>query len=130
ASEARRRDAARRPARLGAGHECAQQGARRQSRHALRLTQGTNRMIELPKNRFKAALQAGKAQIGLWGSIPSNYTAEVVAGAGFDWFLIDTEHSPTDIDVVLRMVQAVAAYPATEPVVRVPWNDIVATKRV
>lgn len=87
-------------------------------------------MIELPKNRFKAALKAGKAQIGLWGSIPSNYTAEVVAGAGFDWFLIDTEHSPTDIDVVLRMVQAVAAYPATEPVVRVPWNDIVATKRV
>jgi 4-hydroxy-2-oxoheptanedioate aldolase len=86
--------------------------------------------MELPKNRFKAALKAGQSQIGLWGSIPSSYTAEVVAGAGFDWFLIDTEHSPTDIEVVLRMVQAVAGYPATEPVVRVPWNDIVATKRV
>jgi 4-hydroxy-2-oxoheptanedioate aldolase len=86
--------------------------------------------MEIQKNRFKAALKAGKAQIGLWGSIPSNYTAEVVAGAGFDWFLIDTEHTPTDIETVLGQVQAVAAYPGTEPVVRVPWNDMVTIKRV
>ena len=85
--------------------------------------------MDLPKNRFKQALRANKAQIGLWGSIPSNYTAEVVAGAGFDWFLIDSEHTPVDIETVLRMVQAVAAYP-TEPVVRVPWNDMVTIKRV
>ena len=85
--------------------------------------------MDIPKNHFKQALRAGKAQIGLWGSIPSNYTAEVVAGAGFDWFLIDTEHTPADIETVLQMVQAVAAYP-TEPVVRVPWNDMVAMKRV
>jgi 4-hydroxy-2-oxoheptanedioate aldolase len=86
-------------------------------------------MQQLGKNAFKQALAAGRAQIGLWGSIPSNYTAEVVAGAGFDWFLIDTEHTPADIETVLQMVQAVAAYP-TEPVVRVPWNDMVAIKRV
>lgn len=85
--------------------------------------------MEMPKNRFKRALAAGKAQIGLWGSIPSAYTAEVVAGAGFDWFLIDTEHTPADIETVLQQVQAVAAYPATEPVVRVPWNDMVTIKR-
>ena len=85
--------------------------------------------MDIPKNRFKQALRAGRAQIGLWGSIPSNYTAEVVAGAGFDWFLIDTEHTPADIETVLQMVQAVAAYP-TEPVVRVPWNDMIAMKRV
>jgi 4-hydroxy-2-oxoheptanedioate aldolase len=86
-------------------------------------------MQQLGKNLFKQALASGRAQIGLWGSIPSGYTAEVVAGAGFDWFLIDTEHTPADIETVLRMVQAVAAYP-TEPVVRVPWNDMVAIKRV
>jgi 4-hydroxy-2-oxoheptanedioate aldolase len=86
--------------------------------------------MEIQKNRFKAALRDGKAQIGLWGSLPSNYTAEVVAGAGFDWFLIDTEHTPADIETVLRMVQAVSAYPGTEPVVRVPWNDMVTIKRV
>jgi 4-hydroxy-2-oxoheptanedioate aldolase len=85
--------------------------------------------MEIPGNRFKQALKAGKAQIGLWGSIPSNYTAEVVAGAGFDWFLIDTEHTPVDIETVLHMVQAVAPYP-TEPVVRVPWNDMITIKRV
>jgi 4-hydroxy-2-oxoheptanedioate aldolase len=85
--------------------------------------------MEIPGNRFKQALKAGKAQIGLWGSIPSNYTAEVVAGAGFDWFLIDSEHTPVDIETVLNMVQAVAPYP-TEPVVRVPWNDMITIKRV
>jgi 4-hydroxy-2-oxoheptanedioate aldolase len=85
--------------------------------------------MENPRNRFKEALRAGKPQIGLWGSIPSNYSAEVVAGAGFDWLLIDTEHTPADIETVLHMVQAVAAYP-TEPVVRVPWNDMVTIKRM
>jgi 4-hydroxy-2-oxoheptanedioate aldolase len=85
--------------------------------------------MEIPKNRFKQALAADKAQIGLWGSIPSHYTAEVVAGAGFDWFLIDTEHTPADIENVLRQLQAIAAYP-TAPVVRVPWNDMVTIKRV
>jgi 4-hydroxy-2-oxoheptanedioate aldolase len=85
--------------------------------------------MQIQKNRFKQAIRAGNPQIGLWGSIPSNYSAEVVAGAGFDWFLIDTEHTPADIETVLHSVQAVAAYP-TEPVVRVPWNDMVTIKRV
>lgn len=85
--------------------------------------------MENPKNRFKQALRAGKAQIGLWASIPSNYTAEVIAGAGFDWVLLDTEHTPADIETVLSQLQAVAAYPATTPVVRVPWNDMVTIKR-
>jgi 4-hydroxy-2-oxoheptanedioate aldolase len=84
--------------------------------------------MENPKNRFKEALRAGKPQIGLWGSIPSSYTAEVVAGAGFDWFLIDTEHTPADIENVLAQVHAISAYP-TAPVVRVPWNDMIAIKR-
>ena len=85
--------------------------------------------MEISKNRFKQALAAGKPQIGLWGSIPSHYSAEVVAGAGFDWFLIDTEHTPADIENVLRQLQAIAAYP-TAPVVRVPWNDMVTIKRI
>jgi 4-hydroxy-2-oxoheptanedioate aldolase len=85
--------------------------------------------MENPTNQFKAAIRAGKPQIGLWGSIPSHYTAEVIAGAGFDWFLIDTEHTPADIENVLRQLQAVAAYPTT-PIVRVPWNDMVTIKRV
>ncbi|HLL28201.1 MAG TPA: HpcH/HpaI aldolase/citrate lyase family protein [Xanthobacteraceae bacterium] len=84
--------------------------------------------MDLPKNHLKAALKAKAPQIGLWASIPSNYTAEVIAGAGFDWILLDTEHTPSDIETVVTQLQAVSAYPTT-PVVRVPWNDMVTIKR-
>src|SRR3954466_15207863 len=84
--------------------------------------------MDLPRNEFKRALLAGKPQIGLWGSLSSSYTAEVIAGAGFDWILIDTEHSPADLENVLGQLQAIAAYP-TAAVVRVPWNDMVNIKR-
>jgi 4-hydroxy-2-oxoheptanedioate aldolase len=85
--------------------------------------------MELPHNAFKRALQAGKAQIGLWSSLSSNYSVEVIAGAGFDWILLDSEHSPADLENLLRQLQAVAPYP-TQPIVRVPWNDMVWIKRV
>ena len=85
--------------------------------------------MEMPQNAFKRALKAGKAQIGLWSSLSSNYSVEVVAGAGFDWLLLDTEHSPNDLESLLTQLQAAAPY-ATHPVVRVPWNDMVAIKRV
>ena len=85
--------------------------------------------MNLPQNPFKRALRAGQAQIGLWSSLSSNYTVEVIAGAGFDWILLDTEHSPSDLENVLTQLQAAAPYPS-HPVVRVPWNDMVTIKRV
>lgn len=85
--------------------------------------------IELPVNRFKHALAAGQAQIGLWSSLSSHYTVELIAGAGFDWLLLDMEHSPNDLESLLCQLQAAAPYP-THPVVRVPWNDMVTIKRV
>ena len=85
--------------------------------------------MDIPQNPFKRALKAGKAQIGLWSSLSSNYTVEVIAGAGFDWLLLDQEHSPNDLESVLSQLQAAAAY-ASHPVVRVPWNDMVTIKRV
>ncbi|MDH4191607.1 MAG: HpcH/HpaI aldolase/citrate lyase family protein [Betaproteobacteria bacterium] len=84
--------------------------------------------MELSRNDFKHALQAGSQQIGLWSSLSSNYTVEVIAGAGFDWILLDTEHSPNDLESVLGQLQAAAPYP-TEAVVRVAWNDMVLIKR-
>jgi 4-hydroxy-2-oxoheptanedioate aldolase len=84
--------------------------------------------MDLPRNPFKHALKAGKPQIGLWSSLSSNYTVEAIAGAGFDWILIDTEHSPNDLESVLGQLQAAAPYP-TEAVVRVAWNDMVLIKR-
>ncbi|HWK87406.1 MAG TPA: HpcH/HpaI aldolase/citrate lyase family protein [Xanthobacteraceae bacterium] len=84
--------------------------------------------MEMPKNAFKAAINAGKPQIGLWCSIPSNYAAELLAGAGFDWLLLDTEHTPVDIETVVTQLQAIAPYPTT-PIVRVPVNDKTTIKR-
>jgi 4-hydroxy-2-oxoheptanedioate aldolase len=85
--------------------------------------------MDLPRNRFKEALKGGRPQIGLWSSLSSNYTVEVVAGAGFDWLLLDMEHSPNDLESLLGQLQAAAPYP-THAVVRVPWNDMVSIKRV
>ncbi|HWM41525.1 MAG TPA: HpcH/HpaI aldolase/citrate lyase family protein [Burkholderiales bacterium] len=85
--------------------------------------------MNLPENAFKRALRAAKPQIGLWSSLSSNYTVEVIAGAGFDWILLDSEHSPADIENLLTQLQAAAPYP-THPVVRIPWNDMVTIKRV
>jgi 4-hydroxy-2-oxoheptanedioate aldolase len=85
--------------------------------------------MDVPKNSFKSALKSARPQIGLWSSLSSNYTVEVIAGAGFDWIVLDSEHSPADLENLLTQLQAAAPYP-THPVVRVPWNDMVTMKRV
>ncbi len=85
--------------------------------------------MDLPQNAFKRALKAGKPQIGLWSTLSSNYSVEVIAGAGYDWILLDTEHSPNELESLLTQLQAAAPYP-THAVVRVPWNDMVTIKRV
>lgn len=84
--------------------------------------------MDLPQNAFKRALREGRSQIGLWSTLSSNYTVELIAGAGFDWIVIDTEHSPNDLESVLAQAQAAAPYP-TSAIVRVPWNDMVTVKR-
>jgi 4-hydroxy-2-oxoheptanedioate aldolase len=82
----------------------------------------------LPPNVFKAALADGRVQVGLWSSLGSNIAAEILAGCGFDWILIDTEHAPNELPDVLSQLQAMATGTA-EPVVRCAWNDAVLIKR-
>ena len=84
--------------------------------------------MDLPVNEFKRSLAAGRQQIGLWVSLASAYSAELVAGSGFDWLLIDTEHSPNEVDTTMAQLQAVAASPVSA-VVRPAWNDKVLVKR-
>ena len=83
----------------------------------------------MPRNAFKHAIAEGRSQIGLWCTLSHHYALELVAGAGFDWLLIDTEHSPNDLESLVPQLQAVAPYAST-PIVRVPWNDMVTIKRV
>ena len=85
--------------------------------------------MELAANPFTRALATGDKQIGLWISLCSNFAAEVVSTAGYDWALIDMEHSANDYFSVLGQLQAFAASPTTA-LVRVEWNDAVAVKRL
>lgn len=71
------------------------------------------------ENSFKTALRNKCPQIGLWMSLADSYAAEVCAGTGFDWLLIDGEHSPNDTRSILQQLQALAAYPV-HPIVRPP----------
>lgn len=86
-------------------------------------------------NRFKQALLAGRPQVGLWSTLGSPYVTELIAGAGFDWLLLDTEHTPVEVPQMLQQLQAVAAArPAragqpTQAVVRPAANDTVLIKR-
>lgn len=79
---------------------------------------------------FRARLSdAARPLAGMWVCSGSPLVAEICAGAGLDWLLIDMEHSPNGLESTLAQLQAVAAYPAT-PVVRVPYGDVVTIKRV
>jgi len=73
--------------------------------------------MQIPTNTFKQRLLRGETQIGLWLGLADACSAELLAGAGFDWLLIDAEHAPNDIRTVLAQLQAIAPYPV-QPVVR------------
>ena len=85
--------------------------------------------MQLADNPFTHALAAGEKQIGLWISLCSNFAAEITAHAGFDWALIDMEHTPNDYFSVLGQLQAFAAS-STTAIVRADWNDMVIVKRL
>ena len=85
--------------------------------------------MDLPVNAFKRGMKAGRPQIGCWCALCSSYSTEVIAGSGFDWLLIDMEHGPNDLMMVVQQLQATMGNP-THPVVRIPWNDMVTVKRV
>ena len=85
-------------------------------------------MVEFQRNAFKHALAQGKLQIGLWLSLCSNIAAEIVSDSGFDWILLDTEHSPNEIPDLVTQLQAVQRGTAT-PIIRPAWNDAILAKR-
>ena len=85
--------------------------------------------MELPKNDFKAAIRAGQRQVGLWSSLCNNISTEIIAYSGFDWILLDTEHSPNELPNLLSQMQAMAAGTASA-IVRPAWNDKVLIKRI
>jgi 4-hydroxy-2-oxoheptanedioate aldolase len=92
--------------------------------------------MQTPVNAFKQAMRAGQPQIGLWVGLADGYAAELLAGAGFDWLLIDGEHAPNDLRSVLSQLQAIssawsvqAEAERSQPVVRVPVGDTALIKQ-
>jgi 4-hydroxy-2-oxoheptanedioate aldolase len=79
---------------------------------------------------FRDALaSADRPLAGIWVCSGSPLVAEIFAGSGMDWMLVDMEHSPNGLESVLAQLQAIAGYPIT-PVVRVATNDVVTIKQV
>jgi 4-hydroxy-2-oxoheptanedioate aldolase len=84
--------------------------------------------MDLPRNTFKQALHARQLQIGLWLGLADAYSAELLAGCGFDWLALDAEHAPNDVRSVLSQLQALAPYPV-QAVVRTPSDDVTLLKQ-
>ena len=84
--------------------------------------------MDIPINELKRALRQRRPQIGLWSSLSSHITVEVIAGSGFDWLLLDTEHSPNDVTMVHGQLQAMTGGTASA-VIRPAWNDPILFKR-
>lgn len=86
-------------------------------------------MSDILKNRFRAALETGRTQYGVWLGIPDRSVAEIMAGAGFDWLLIDHEHGTFEPGDVMTHLQVLAAYEVA-PIVRPADADPALLKRL
>jgi 4-hydroxy-2-oxoheptanedioate aldolase len=78
--------------------------------------------MQTPINPFKKALAEKRPQYGLWVSMMGPIGTEICAGAGFDWLLLDAEHTPNDPMNVMLQAQVIAGYPGTHAVARIPMG--------
>jgi len=85
--------------------------------------------MNLTPNQFLTKLRAGRPQIGMWITMASPYAAEVVAGAGFDWAVVDMEHAPNEIPSVMGQLAVLASH-GVPALVRPDWNNPVKVKRI
>ncbi len=87
--------------------------------------------MQTDENRFKHWMQEQRTPppLGSWIMSASPIIAEAMGHAGYDWMLVDMEHSPIGISQATAILQALSGTP-TEVVLRVPWNDPVMVKRV
>jgi 2-dehydro-3-deoxyglucarate aldolase/4-hydroxy-2-oxoheptanedioate aldolase len=85
--------------------------------------------MDLPVNRFKRAIASGPPLLGTWLSSGAAVTAEAMGCAGFDFLVVDMEHTPLDPPQMVDVLRAIAGTPA-QAVVRPPWNDTVWVKRL
>ena len=85
--------------------------------------------MKLDTNHFERNIKAGQKQVGLWVTLANGLAAEVVAHAGYDWVVVDTEHSPGGVLDAATQLQAFAGTNTTA-LARPAWNDAVMIKRL
>lgn len=79
-------------------------------------------------NRFKRGLAEGRTLFGAWLMSGTPSTAEALGFMGFDFLVVDMEHTPLETHHMIDTLRAIAGTPASA-VVRMPWNDMVMIKR-
>ncbi|MDN2564850.1 aldolase/citrate lyase family protein [Aquibium sp. A9E412] len=80
------------------------------------------------RNPFRRAFGRGRPLVGTWSMLNSSNVVEGLGECGFDWVLIDGEHSPITLADMIAHLRAIAASD-TVPIVRLPWNDPVRIKQ-
>jgi 4-hydroxy-2-oxoheptanedioate aldolase len=85
--------------------------------------------MDLPVNQFKRAIASGRTPVGAWLVSGATSTAEALGCSGFDFLVVDMEHTPIDMQQMIGILQTIAGTPA-QAIVRPPWNDMVMVKRV
>ena len=78
---------------------------------------------------IKAQIRSGAPSIGTWMSMAHPSIAEILAMAGYDWVVIETEHTAIDVSEVLRLIIAIEQR-GSVPLVRLAWNDPIQAKAV
>src|SRR6476660_1397337 len=84
--------------------------------------------VDFPINRFKRDIASERIPFGAWLMCAAPSTAEALGCVGFDFLVVDMEHTPIDTPQMIGILQAIAGTPASA-VVRPPWNDMVMIKR-
>ena len=81
-----------------------------------------------PKNRLKQALAEGRVQTGIWVNLAGTVAVDLLAGAGFDWLLLDAEHGPNTVPTLLAQAQVIGQ--RCNVVVRPPVGEVWMIKQI
>ncbi len=86
-------------------------------------------MVSRRAFNLKEKLARGEPSPGIWMNLPSPTVAEIIAGAGFDWVMFDSEHATFNPETLLHILMGFKGSD-TVPLIRIPWNDQVMIKQV
>ena len=85
-------------------------------------------ITKIVTNPVTDKLRSGQPSVGTWLSLCSPVSAELMAGVGWDWLVVDVEHSPVGFDAMVNCFRA-AQLGGAVPMARVPWNETVWIQR-